>query len=69
MSTPAPPRRKNESSTPISLVKAYRSERALRASGLSASFWNNDVCFMVLMKSSGTSSASRLGVVENVREL
>lgn len=66
---PRPPHRKKErTGAPISLVKVYKSERALRAPGLSAIFWNSLVCFMVLMNSSGASSASRLGVVENVRK-
>lgn len=66
---PTPPRGKREieRTAPISFVKPCKSERALRAFGLSKTFWNSAVCLMVLMKSSGTSVASRLGVAEKVR--
>jgi hypothetical protein len=57
--------KENKKAAPISLVNSYRSERALRAFGLSASFLNNSVCLMKLIKSSETSDASSLDVVEN----
>ena len=71
LSTSAPAGRNKERTrnpAPISLVNAYKSESALSAFGLSASFLNNAVCLIALMKSSGSSDARRLGVVENLRK-
>ena len=50
------------------MVNAYKSEGAFRAFSLSVSFWNNGMCLIALMKSSGTPEARHLGVVENVQK-
>jgi hypothetical protein len=52
----------------MSLTKAYMSESALRAVGLSESFWYRSVFLIELIKSSGTPTTCGLGSVENLRK-